>query len=345
MMAKNVRRGTLAILAAAICLAALSSCDRGEAREGEWNPTRPIQLIVPWGAGGTTDLVTRIVVPELERELRTRIIVSNQAGASGATGTQATLDAPRDGYTWTAGSVGGLGLYRVNDLLNTSISDDWHLFLTAADIGIIGVNPSSPYQTFDDLLAAFRANPGSVQVATAGLTSSGTINIEKIRSYTGIEYVNVPYAGGAPAVTAVVAGEVMVTSQLISEQVDLIRGGMIRPLAALAANDVVVSGFGTIPSITRYIPQFDSGDNWFGIFVPRGVPDIVIETMERVWGEVIAQSSDVRDFVQGRGMLFNPSSGDLAQTRAFAYYQPVAWVLYDNELAPVNPATVGIPRP
>jgi tripartite-type tricarboxylate transporter receptor subunit TctC len=207
------------------------------------------------------------------------------------------------------------------------------------------VNPNSPYQNFGQLLADFRNNPGQVRVATAGLTSSGTINIEKIRKFTGIEYVNVPYAGGAPAVTAVVAGEVMVTSQLISEQVDLIRGGAIRPLAALVPNDLVISGYGTIPSITRYIPEFESGDNWFGIFVPRGVPDVVISTMQRVWTEVIANSSDVKNFVEGRGMLFNPSSGDTAQNRAFAYYQPVAWVLYDNELAPNRPDTVGIPRP
>ncbi|MCL2380729.1 MAG: tripartite tricarboxylate transporter substrate binding protein [Treponema sp.] len=319
---------------------------RGEGpREGEWNPSRPVQLIVPWGAGGSTDLVSRIVVPELERALRTRIVVSNQPGASGATGTQATLDAARDGYTWTAGSVGGLGLYQVNNLLNTNIYEDWYLFLTAADIGVVGVNPGSPYQTFADLLAAFRANPGQVRVATAGLTSSGTINIEKIRQYTGIEYVNVPYAGGSPAVTAVVAGEVMVTSQLISEQIDLIRGGMIRPLAALSGRDLYVSGFGVIPSITRYIPEFEAGDNWFGIFVPRGVPEIVITTMERIWGEVVANSSDVRTFIEGRGMLFDPTSGDVAQQRAFAYYQPVAWILYDNDLAPVRPDTVGIPRP
>ena len=314
-------------------------------REGEWNPGRPIQLIVPWGAGGSTDLVSRIVVPELERSLRARIIVSNQPGASGATGTQATLDAVRDGYTWTAGSVGGLGLYQVNALLNTSISDDWYLFLTAADIGVVGVNPNSPYQTFAELLADFRANPGQVRVATAGLTSSGTINMEKIRQYTGIEYVNVPYAGGGPAVTAVVAGEVMVTSQLISEQIDLIRGGMIRPLAALSSEDLYISGFGVIPSITRYIPDFEAGDNWFGIFIPRGVPEIVITTLERIWGEVVANSSDVRTFIEGRGMLFDPTSGAVAQQRAFAYYQPVAWILYENDLAPVRPDTVGIPGP
>ncbi|MCL2380726.1 MAG: tripartite tricarboxylate transporter substrate binding protein [Treponema sp.] len=319
---------------------------RGEGpREGEWGPRRPIQIIVPWGAGGSTDLVTRIVIPELERELRARIIVSNQPGASGATGTQAALDAARDGYTWTAGSVVDLGLYQVNGLLDTNIREDWHIFLTSADVGIIGVNANSPYQTFADLLMAFMANPGQVRVATAGLTSSGTANIEMIRSHTGIDYVNVPYGGGAPAVTAVVAGEVMVTSQLISEQADMIRGGLLRPLASLTNEDLYLSGFGIIPSIRRYIPEFQAASNWFGIFIPRGVPEEVVATITRVWEERVANSDDVRQFIENRGMVFSPTSGEVAQQRAFEFYQKVGWVLYDNGLAPVRPDAVGIPRP
>jgi tripartite-type tricarboxylate transporter receptor subunit TctC len=317
-----------------------------QAAAGQWAPDRPIQLIVPWGAGGSTDVVIRVVVPELERALRGRITVLNQPGASGATGTQAVLDAPRDGYTWASGSVGGLGLYQVNNLLQTNARNDWHLFLSSADVGIIGVNAgASQYQNFNDLLADFRANPGNVRVATAGSTSSGTINIEKVRQYTNIEYTNVPYQGGAPAVTAVVAGEVMVTSQLISEQAEMIRGRMIRPLAALSMTDLELPGFGTIPSITRYISNFQAGDNWFGIFIPRGVPAEVISTMERIWTEVVATAREPREFIEGRGMVYNPSSGQTAQDRAYAYYSAAGWVLYDNGLAPVNPATVGIPRP
>ena len=343
-MKKTISLGLCLFLAIGV-VSVFAGGGREGPREGEWNPGRPIQIIVPWGAGGSTDLVTRIVIPELERELRTRIIVSNQPGASGATGTQAALNAVRDGYTWTAGSVVDLGLYQVNGLLDTNIREDWNIFLTSADVGIIGVNVNSPYQTFADLLADFKANPGQVRVATAGLTSSGTANIEMIRSYTGIEYVNVPYAGGAPAVTAVVAGEVLVTSQLISEQAEMIRGGLLRPLAALTNEDLYLSGFGIIPSIRRYIPEFQAHSNWFGIFIPRGVPEEVIATVTRVWEERVTQSADVRQFIENRGMVFSPTTGDVAQQRAFDFYQAVAWVLYDNGLAPVRPDTVGIPRP
>jgi tripartite-type tricarboxylate transporter receptor subunit TctC len=281
----------------------------------------------------------------MERELGVRIVVSNQPGASGATGTRAAMDAPRDGLTWTAGAASGLALYHVNGLLETNIRDDWYIFLSAADVGVISVSANSPIQTFDQLMDAFKANPGQVTVSTAGLTSSGTINIEKVRAFTGIEYRNIPYDGGNPAVTALVAGEVQATSQLASEQADLIRGGRIRPLAALRQTDLELSGYGTIPSITHYLPGFEVGYNFFGIFIPKGVPDEVITTVTRIWNDTIVGNESIKEFVDGRGMVFNPSSGQEAQDRTFAYYQPVAWLFYDSGHAPVNPGTVGIPRP
>jgi tripartite-type tricarboxylate transporter receptor subunit TctC len=310
-----------------------------------WKPTRPIQVIVPWGAGGATDLITRITAAELEKELGVRIVVSNQPGASGSTGTKAALDAARDGYTWTAGSAADLALYKVNGMLDTNIKDDWEIFLSMMSVGIIGVNANSPYQTFDDLMADFRARPGQIGVSTAGLTSSGTRNIESLKRFTGIEYRNIPYDGGNPAVTAVVAGEVQVTAQLASEQADMIRGGRIRPLAILLEEDFYLSGYGTIPSIKHFVPEFSAGSNYFGIFIPKGVPEEVINAVTRIWEEVIANSEEMNRFAEERGMVFNPSSGEEAQNRAFAYYQPAAWLFFDGGHASVSPDTVGIPRP
>jgi tripartite-type tricarboxylate transporter receptor subunit TctC len=335
----------LLILAAISLL--LISCQRRDRQLTDygWNPTRPVQIIVPWGAGGATDLITRVTAAELEKELGVRFVISNQPGASGSTGTKSALDAARDGYTWTAGSAADLALYNVNGMLDTDIRDDWYIFLSMMSVGIIGVNANSPYQTFDDLMADFIARPGQIGVSTAGLTSSGTRNIETLRRFTGIEFRNIPYDGGNPAVTAVVAGEVQVTSQLASEQADMIRGGRIRPLAILLADDFELSGFGTIPSITRYVPEFSAGANYFGIFIPKGVPENVITAVTRIWDEVIANSEELNKFADERGMVFNPSCGEEAQNRAFAYYQPAAWLFYDGGHARISPDTVGIPRP
>src|SRR3982751_723816 len=116
-----------------------------------WKPTRPINLIVPWAAGGSTDQVTRVTAGELEKALGQTIVIINQPGGSGAIGTKSALDAAKDGYTWTAGAAQDLGTYQTLGSVNTSIKD-WHLFLSVANIQVIGVNPQRPWQNAKQLL-------------------------------------------------------------------------------------------------------------------------------------------------------------------------------------------------
>ena len=98
-----------------------------------WKPTKPINLIVPWAAGGSTDQVTRVTAAELEKVLGQKIVVVNQPGASGSIGTKNALDAPKDGYTWTAGAAQDLGTYQALGMLDVP-AKDWHLFLNVANI-------------------------------------------------------------------------------------------------------------------------------------------------------------------------------------------------------------------
>jgi tripartite-type tricarboxylate transporter receptor subunit TctC len=312
----------------------------------EWRPTRPITVIVPWGAGGSTDQATRVVAAELEKELGTRIVIQNQPGASGSTGTKNVMDAPKDGYTWAAGAADDLALYKVNGLLDTSIQDDWEIFLSAGMVGIVGVNADSRYQTFDQLLADFRANPGQISVATAGQVSAGTSYMELIKKYTGVNYRLVTYDGGNPAVTAVVGGEVQVTTQLSVEQANMIRGGRIRPLAVIADTDLNLQGYGVIPAITRWVPELKIGIKYFGLYIPKGVPQEVITTVTNAWNRTMAGgNASIQRWADENGAVFAPVAGQAAQQRAREYYQQIAWVYYDAGMATVSPASVGIPRP
>ena len=135
-----------------------------------WKPTKPVTIIVPWAAGGSTDQVTRIVAGELEAALGGNIVVQNQPGASGSIGTKAVLDGPQDGYTWAAGAAQDLGTYIVLGMLDTKI-EDWHIYLDVANVAVIGVNADAPYKDIGDFLKAMKDNPDSVTVATAGLNS------------------------------------------------------------------------------------------------------------------------------------------------------------------------------
>ena len=313
--------------------------------QANWKPNKPITIIVPWGAGGSTDQVTRVCAAELEAALGTKIVIVNQPGASGSVGTKNALDAPKDGYTWTAGAAADLATYKVQGMLDTDIRKDWHVFLSVANVSVVGVNAMTPYKDFSELLAAFKSKPGQITVATAGQSSAGHIAIETIKKYTGITYKHVTYDGGNPAVIATVSGETQVTTQLAVEQADMIRGKKLRPLAVLSDKPLTLEGYGTIAPITKWIKDFQAGPNYFGIFIPKGVPQEVIDTVSKAWESAIMKSKKIQEYAVARGAVFAPSFGEQAQANAFAYYQPVAWLYYDAGKAKVSPDKVGIPKP
>src|SRR5450432_1721533 len=314
------------------------------ATAAEWKPTRPINLIVPWAAGGSTDQVSRATAAELETILGQKIVVINQPGASGSIGTKSALDAPRDGYTWTAGAAQDLGAYESLGLVTTRITD-WNLYLNVANIQVISVNANSPFKTVKELLDAMKAKPGQISVATAGVTSAGHTAMEAIAKVTGVKYRHVTYDGGNPAIVATVSGETEVTTQLAVEQADMIRGKRLRPLATVSDKPLELEGYGTIPPLSQTLPGFVAPTNYFGIFIPKGVPDEVIATVDKIWKDTISNSDAVKKYATSRGALFAPSSGEAAQKAVFPAVQANAWLLFDGGKAKVSPDTVGIPKP
>jgi tripartite-type tricarboxylate transporter receptor subunit TctC len=310
----------------------------------QWKPTHPINLIVPWAAGGSTDQVTRVAAAEMEKALGQTIVIVNQPGASGAIGTKSALDAPKDGYTWTAGAAQDLGAYQTLGSVNTNIKD-WHLFLSVANIQVIGVNPQRPWKNAKELIDDMKAHPGQISVATAGVTSAAHNAMDFIVKATGVKYKEVSYDGGNPAVVATVAGEADLTTQLAVEQADMIRGKRLRPLATVSDKAIELEGYGRIPPLSDTIPGFTAPANYFGIFIPKGVPDDVVKTVEKIWADTIAKSDALKKYATSRGALFNPLYGDAAQKAVAPAVQANAWNLYNAGKAKVSPDTVGIPKP
>ncbi len=310
----------------------------------QWKPDRPITLIVPWAPGGSTDQVSRVTAAELEKHLGQKIVVMNQPGASGSVGTKNAMAAPADGYTWTAGGAKDLGTYKVLGMLDTSASD-WNLYLNVAHIAVVGVNADTPYKTMTELLAAMKAKPGAVSVATAGVNSSGHSAIEAIARVAGVTYKHVTYDGGAPAAVAAASGETEVTTQLAAEQTDMIRAKKIRPLAVVGDKSIEIEGFGTIPPLSQFIPGFKDPINYFGIFVPKAAPPEVKQTLDRIWATEMVKSDALKKYAQARGAMFAPMAGDEAQKAVFPAIQSYAWTQQAAGKAKVSPDTVGIPKP
>ena len=314
------------------------------AHAADWKPVRPINLIVPWAAGGSTDQITRLVAGEMEKSLGQTIVIINQPGASGSIGTRSALEATKDGYTWTAGAAQDLGTYAVLGMLDTKIGD-WALFLNVANVSTLSVNPSTPYKTPAELIDAMKAKPGAISVATAGVNSSGHSAMEAIAKATGVKYKHVTYDGGNPAVVATVAGETDVTTQLTAEQGEMIRGKKLRPLAVVGDKPVELDGYGVIEPLTKSVPGFKAPANYFGIFIPKGVPPEVIATVEKIWAEQIANSTALKQYATSRGAQFSPAAGADAQKAVFPAVQANAWAAADTGKAKVAPDTLGIPRP
>ena len=309
-----------------------------------WKPTKPITIVVPWGAGGATDQVSRVTAGVLEKELGQKVVIVNQPGASGSIGKKNVWNAPRDGYTWAAGAPKQLGTYKLLGMWDTWI-DDWQLYVTVTNVPLVSVNPDTPYKDMAQLLKAMSMK--TISVATAGAGSSGHSAIEGLKAATGIKYRHVTYDGGNPAVIATVAGETEVTTQLASEQAEMVRGKRLRPLAVLAGQALAIKGFGDVPPITDFVKKpLPVLSTAFGIFIPKkGTPKEVFATFDMIWKNVIPNSPELKAYALGKGALFAPSSGQTARDRVWPEIQGDAWSFQAAGRAKISPDKLGIPKP
>ena len=237
----------------------------------EWKPTKPITAIVPWPAGGATDLTVRILASEMEKVLGQRISVVNTPGASGAIGMQNAYDAAKDGYTWAGNADVSIVNYPVLDLMKIT-HRDWNHWYALMTPNIIATTADYPVKDVADLVKMMKEKPGQVAVASAGVGSSGHLALEVFKSATGTTPRHVPYAGGNPAVIATISGESNVVMQLSMEEADMIRAKKLKPLANTSNRTLNISGYGEVPPITKWFPNFPSTGSHFGIMVAKGVP-------------------------------------------------------------------------
>lgn len=333
-----MKRITMTALAAALLAAAPAA-----AQNYSWKPDRPVTIIVPWAAGGSTDQMARIVAAELEAELKQKFVVVNQPGASGSIGTKNALEAAKDGYTWASGAAVDVGTYKVLGLLDTKL-EDWRLYFAVANVNVVAVHPSAPFKDFGAFVEALKARGDTIPVATAGLSSAGHNTMESIRAQAPIKYKHVTYNGGAPAVLATVAGETQAVAQLLVEMSEHIKAKRLIPLAAQAEKPVVLEGYGEIPPVTKWLPKMPAPLNYFGIWVHKDAPKAVHETMDAVWKNKIAKSDALKKYAAARAAIYAPIAGQEAHGEAMKMVRYTAWLYHDAGKSKVSPATVGIER-
>ncbi|WBU58078.1 Bug family tripartite tricarboxylate transporter substrate binding protein [Paracoccus sediminicola] len=314
--------------------------------EYSWQPDKPINIIVPWAAGGSTDQVTRVVAPILEEALGVEVVVVNQPGASGSIGTQAALDAPRDGYTWTANAIANNATYAITGLLEDTSIEDYHIYLHVANVPVVSVNADSDIESFDQMLEQMRSD--EVTVGTAGVNSSGGMALASIKDGMQEELPGarmITYDGGNPAVIAAASGEVDATTQLAVEQAEMIRAGRLRPLVVLSDSALELGEGDPIPPITDSVPDFHVAQDFFGVFIPTGAPQEVYDTVDQVWEDHVMNSEALKTYANENGAVFAPSYGEDALAAAMPVVEAEACARVTRGEAVVDPSEFGIDCP
>jgi tripartite-type tricarboxylate transporter receptor subunit TctC len=307
-----------------------------------WKPTKTITLIVPWGAGGASDQTARILAANMEPLLDGRIAIVNQPGASGATGQKSAYDAPKDGYTWAGNADASVATYQVQDLTPNISHKDWRAYFAVFTPCVITVNPDSPITDWDSLVKAFKTR--KVDVASAGIGAGGHIASETFAQQLGVTYNHVPYGGGNPAVVATVSGETEVVMQLSMEVADMLRAGKLRAIAVMDSKPLNISGVKEIPAITDFLPGFPSVGFNFGLFIPRAIPDDAAKAIAAAF-EQAANTDQVKEFAEMKGALPVAIHGEEADAIMDQAASMFGWLMYEGGVAPINPETLGIPRP
>jgi tripartite-type tricarboxylate transporter receptor subunit TctC len=238
-------------------------------------PTRPIRLVVPYAAGGPTDVLGRLVGDYLGRDLKQPVVVENKAGAQGAIGAEAAARSEPDGYTlfFTAASI-----FVLNPLLYKKLPydpvRDFRMLAIITDLPVImEVNPSVPAKTVAEFVAYAKQNPGKLNFGSAG--TGGTIHLagEMFKQIAGIDMIHVPYKGAGPALTDLLSGNIQVMFDTLSTALPPVKSGLLRPLG--------VSSTERSPDLPDVPTIAESGypdyrvSVWYGIAAPAKVPDDV----------------------------------------------------------------------
>lgn len=275
-----------ALAATAILAASLAAGPAG----AQDYPSKPITMIVTWPAGGSTDVITRLLSEPLGKELGQPVAVVNRAGGGGALGTQAVLDAPKDGYTVLATTSGNHILTPLKNDVGYRYDDFVPIGQVVAATLVLAVREDAPWKTLDDFVADAKANPGKY---TFGAVPNGMpfLTMDKLARTAGLEVVHVPQQGGAPGATALLAGDVDLLPANASTAAANLKAGKFRALAAF--NEERDPAFPDIPTATEQ-GYAVLGSPFVGLAVAKGVPEDAIETLRKALAKV-AKDADFNE--------------------------------------------------
>lgn len=310
-------------------------------------PTKAITMIIPYGAGGTTDLAGRQLAIALEKQLGQSIIVENMGGASGSVGAQAALDADADGYTvlMTAES---LGTQRVMGISEMSYADFAPISPIANDPKVMVVAKDSKYNTIQELLDDIKANPGKIQMSYTGPGGSGHVQSLILNKF-GYEPALTAYTGGADCITAVLGGQVAFTNSNYATVASYLKSGDLKCLAICSTNPLPV--YPEVPTLASVI---EGSDELLSIpytplsllvekDVPAEIQEILIDATKKA-----VKDPDFEKYMTDNCIdkLYEQYTSVEDARKFYADWEStVSWLLFDAGVTVESPETFNIPKP
>ena len=314
------RRFALGSIASAVVLGA--GLLGGTSALAQAYPTKPVTIIVPFAAGGTTDILARIIGQALTAELGQSVVVDNRAGAGGNIGGQAAAKATPDGHTLFMGTV---GTHAINASLYKKmpfdpVKDFAPLTRVANVPNLLVANPAQPYKSVKDLIAYAKANPGKVNFGSSGNGSSIHLSGELFKSLAKVDMQHVPYKGSAPAVTDLLGNQIGIMFDNMPSAIQHVRSGKLVPLAVTTAKRS--PELPNVPTIAEAgVPGYEA-TSWFGMFAPAGTPAPVLAKLNAAIVKLLAQP-DVKKKINEQGAEVYSETPE--QFAAFIQAESVKW--------------------
>ncbi len=301
-MFKHLRCACLALASLLIGAAALAAY-----------PDKPVTLVVPWAAGGSTDILARAIGEQLSRSMGQPVIVENRAGASGNIGSLLVAKARPDGYTLL---IGSMSTHAMNPALIPNMpfkgADDFTpIALVANVINTLVINPSVPAKTVQELIAYARANPGKLAYASAGGGSTNHLSAEMFKKAAGIEMLHVPYKGGAPAVLDTVGNQTQVLFSAGTQTLPHVKSGKLRLIAVTEPKRSAL--LPDVPTVAETLPGCEMSV-WYAAFGPAGMPRDLVSKLNAEINKALAVP-EVRSRMEAMGVdVISSTPEQLAET-------------------------------
>jgi tripartite-type tricarboxylate transporter receptor subunit TctC len=287
-------------------MAALSPL-AAHAQPNTWPTKGSIRLIVPFAAGGTSDILARALGDKLQLALKQTVFVENKAGAGGVIGADIVAKSPNDGYTLLLGTIAS---HAINPALQPKMpydatKDFAPIILLGAISNVLLAGPAAPFKTVKELIAQAKAKPGDITFASAGQGSSQHMSGETFKLLTGAELTHVPYKGSAPAIQDVIAGQIPMSFETVTVALPYVQAGKCRALAVTSATRS--RALPDVPTLQEAgVPGFDVA-SWQALYAPAGTPPEIVKRLNAEVQKIIAQP-DMAAKMEQLGLEYKPNT-------------------------------------